>query len=278
MVHEVADGIQAPPAVPEGVAMIHVSRDFDSKIGVLTELRLFVRECAEQAWPQATAEQIDPIELAAHESAANIILHAYQGQAGRLIHLDVSADRDRFEMALTHEGRDFDPATIAPPNFDGSRASGFGCHMLQQLMDEVRYIHGEPRRGIRLVKHRTPTPMKEKTMALLVETFGDVAVASLHAEQLDVGNADDFRGDMEPVLRDHRHLVLDLGRVQFVDSRGCGAILSCLKKVSESGGDLKLCGITRPVRTVFDLIRLHKICEIYDTKEQAVASFRTTPS
>jgi hypothetical protein len=39
-----------------------------------------------------------------------------------------------------------------------------------------------------------------------------------------------------------------------------------------------LCGVTGPVRTVFDLIRLHKICEIYDTKDQAVASFRTTPS
>src|SRR5439155_15698959 len=102
----------------------------------------------------------------------------------------------------------------------------------------------------------------------------DVAVATIHAEQLDVSNADDFRHEMDSVLRDFRKVVLDVGRVQFVDSRGCGAILSCLKSVTESGGDLKLCHVTPAARTVFDLIRLHRICEILDTKEQAVAAFR----
>ena len=72
-----------------------------------------------------------------------------------------------------------------------------------------------------------------------------------------------------------RKLVIDLGRLQFVDSRGCGAILSCLKGTTEAGGDLHLCGVTRPVRTVFDFIRLHRICDIFDTKEQAVAAFKT---
>lgn len=111
-------------------------------------------------------------------------------------------------------------------------------------------------------------------MQMLVEKFDDVAVVAVHEDTLDASNADDFRRDMEPVLRDSHKLVLDLGRVTFVDSRGCGAILSCLKAVTEAGGDLKLCRVTRPARTVFDLIRLHRICEIVDTKETAVAAFK----
>jgi anti-sigma B factor antagonist len=110
-------------------------------------------------------------------------------------------------------------------------------------------------------------------MPLSVEPIGDVTVVAVNMEQLDAGNAEDFRREMAPVLADARKLVLDLERVQFVDSRGCGAILSCLKQLAANGGDLKLCGVRKAVRTVFELIRLHRITGIYDTREAAVEAF-----
>jgi anti-sigma B factor antagonist len=106
-----------------------------------------------------------------------------------------------------------------------------------------------------------------------VEKVGDVAVVTLNVEQLDASNAEDFKRHMAPVFQDTRKVVLDLSRVQFVDSRGCGAILSCLKSASALGGDLRLCNVSKSVRTVFELIRLHRICEILNTREQAVAAF-----
>src|SRR5882724_6574105 len=111
-------------------------------------------------------------------------------------------------------------------------------------------------------------------MQTAVEQIGDVTVVAINEEQLDAGNSDDFRQDLAPVLKDCRKMVLDFERVRFVDSRGCGSILSCLKQLSANGGDLKLCGVTKYVRTVFDLIRLHKICEIVGSKDEAVGSFR----
>jgi anti-sigma B factor antagonist len=69
-------------------------------------------------------------------------------------------------------------------------------------------------------------------------------------------------------------LVLDLGRVQFIDSRGCGAILSCLKHISPAGGDLKLCQVNPTVRMVFDLIRMSNICPVLGTREEAVQAFQ----
>ncbi len=110
-------------------------------------------------------------------------------------------------------------------------------------------------------------------MQVIVDKVGDVAIVAVHEDVLDASNADDFKEEIEPVLADANKIVLDLGKVQFVDSRGCGVILSCLKRATERGGDLKLCRVTRPVRTVFDLIRLQRICEIVDTREQAVAAF-----
>ena len=60
-----------------------------------------------------------------------------------------------------------------------------------------------------------------------VEKVGDVTIVAVNVEELDAGQVDDFRRALAPVLQNCRQLVLDLDRVQFVDSRGCGAILSC---------------------------------------------------
>jgi len=106
-----------------------------------------------------------------------------------------------------------------------------------------------------------------------VDHLGDVAVVRVPFDRLDAGNDDVFLREIAPVLADAKKLVLDLSRVQMVDSRGCSVIISCLKRVREHGGDLKLCGVNKNVRTVFELIRLHRICDMLDTVEQAVQAF-----
>jgi len=113
-------------------------------------------------------------------------------------------------------------------------------------------------------------------MKTVVEKVGDVTIVAVQVEELDADNADALRRDMAPVLKDCRKLVLDLEGVQFVDSRGCGAILSCLKHVSAVGGDLKLCRVSRPVFKIFELIRMPSICEIVGTREEAVQAFQNS--
>ena len=112
-------------------------------------------------------------------------------------------------------------------------------------------------------------------MDVLIERDGDVLVASPMAEHLDLSNSDSFRHEIISALGDCHKLVLDLERIEFIDSRGCGAIISCLKHVSAAGGDLKLCEVKPGVRTVLELIRLHRICEILETRDQAIYSFES---
>ncbi len=106
-----------------------------------------------------------------------------------------------------------------------------------------------------------------------IEKVGDVLVAVVNVDEFDASNVDVFRKAMTPVLKDCRKLVIDLSRVQFIDSRGCGGILFCLKGLTPNGGDLKLCGVNPNVRTTFNLIRMDTICEICDTREAAVQAF-----
>jgi anti-sigma B factor antagonist len=239
-------------------------------------MRAFVRAACRQVWPEpADKEAIDRLELALAEAATNIILHGYQGQKDQPLELIVEADAEQTGVTLLHSGRTFDPQSAPPPVFDGSREGGFGLYLIRQSVEQVQYFGDEQgRNGVRLVKKRQRIPRGEDTMEPVVEKSGDVTVVTVNTEQLDASNAEDFRRFLAPVLQESSKLVLDLGRVQFVDSRGCGAILSGLKHVSAAGGDLKLCHINGPVRTVFELIRLHRICDLFNTREEAVRAFK----
>ena len=110
-------------------------------------------------------------------------------------------------------------------------------------------------------------------MEIAVDHIGDVAVAVLPVEELDAGNAGEFKRDIAPVLEANTKLVFDLSRLRFVDSSGLGAFLSCLRHVNAKGGDLKLCGMSKQVRGVFELVRLHRIFDILGTTEEAVRAF-----
>ena len=110
-------------------------------------------------------------------------------------------------------------------------------------------------------------------MEIAVDHIDDIAVAVLPVEELDASNAGEFKRDIAPVLEANSRLVIDLSRLRFVDSSGLGAFLSCLRQVNAKGGDLKLCGMSKPVRTVFELVRLHRIFDILATTAEAVHAF-----
>ena len=110
-------------------------------------------------------------------------------------------------------------------------------------------------------------------MQIPVEKVGDVAVAAVPVEELDASNAGEFKRDMAPILDASAKLVLDLSRLRFVDSSGLGAFISCLRKLNAKGGDLKLCGMSKQVRGVFELVRMHRVFDILGSREDAVRAF-----
>ena len=110
-------------------------------------------------------------------------------------------------------------------------------------------------------------------MAVAFDRVGNVTVAVLPMEELDASNAADFKREVAPLLETTTELVFDLARLRFVDSSGLGAFISCLRKLNAKGGDLKLSGMSKQVRAVVELVRMHRIFDIYATKEEAVHAF-----
>jgi anti-sigma B factor antagonist len=110
-------------------------------------------------------------------------------------------------------------------------------------------------------------------MHIAFNRIGEVGVAAVPVEELDAGNAAEFKRDMAAVLDGNDKLVLDLARLRFVDSSGLGAFISCLRKLNAKGGDLKLCGLSKQVRAAFELVRMHRVFDIHATSDDAVRAF-----
>jgi anti-sigma B factor antagonist len=104
-----------------------------------------------------------------------------------------------------------------------------------------------------------------------------VAVAVIPVDELDAGNSGDLKRDIAPILESNAKVVIDLSRLRFVDSSGLGAMLSCLRQLTAKGGDLKLCGMSKQVRAAFELVRMHRIFDIFGTRDEAVRAFQARP-
>ncbi len=111
-------------------------------------------------------------------------------------------------------------------------------------------------------------------MELVIEKMGNVTIVELPYEKIDASCKKEFQSDVGPVLAESQaKVVFDMRRVQFVDSAGIGAIICCLRELSAEGGDLKLCHVAKPVRGLFELVRLHRLLDILNTPEEAVRAF-----
>lgn len=110
-------------------------------------------------------------------------------------------------------------------------------------------------------------------MELLVEKVGDVSVVTLKAEYVDASNCREFKDRINELLPSVKHLLLDLGKVQFIDSTGLAGLLTCLKQMTVQGGDMKVCCITSPVRALFDLVKMNRIVEVCKTRDDAFKTF-----
>lgn len=94
---------------------------------------------------------------------------------------------------------------------------------------------------------------------------------AINSENLDAGNVRAFKEQITPLLSEHKAVLLDMSQLTFVDSSGLGALLSCLRTLHNQNSQLKLFAMTKPVQALFELVRMHRIFAIYNTREEAVA-------
>ena len=97
-----------------------------------------------------------------------------------------------------------------------------------------------------------------------------VLVVKIEEERLDASTAPDFKKYvLEYISEGKARILLDLGKVDFIDSSGLGAIVTILKRVSENG-DLCICNPTEPVENMFKLTRMERVFRVFESENEAI--------
>jgi anti-sigma B factor antagonist len=67
-----------------------------------------------------------------------------------------------------------------------------------------------------------------------------------------------------------KQVIVDLSKVEYIDSSALGVIIGGLKRMREVGGNMSLICPNPRVRRVFEITGLDKIFDIYNSSEDAL--------
>lgn len=70
-----------------------------------------------------------------------------------------------------------------------------------------------------------------------------------------------------------KHLILDLENVEYMSSSGFRVAIAILRKLKDEDGSLKFCSLKPSVKRLFDVIELTSLFEIFDSEDDARASW-----
>lgn len=92
--------------------------------------------------------------------------------------------------------------------------------------------------------------------------------------ELDHHTADELRIRVNQLMDEEmiQHILLNLGKLTFMDSSGLGVILGRYKQITSLGGEMVVCAISPTVRRLFELSGMFKIIRLETDENYALHS------
>lgn len=111
----------------------------------------------------------------------------------------------------------------------------------------------------------------EELMRMEISRSGPVTVVKPIDRRMDAHSVIGFKATMHDISESGAdHIVLDMSRIDFMDSSGLGALISVLKLMLPDKV-FEVSGLTPPVKKLFDLTHMDRVFNIYTTVDDAIA-------
>ncbi|PJE28254.1 Anti-sigma-B factor antagonist [Pseudooceanicola marinus] len=112
----------------------------------------------------------------------------------------------------------------------------------------------------------------------MIKFHGDAAdglgIVEPGTDRLTAANATSFKDDVLGLIdAGTSRLVIDLSKVDFVDSSGIGALVGLLKRIGHRG-EIVVSGLSDNVSQMFRITRMDRVFSSYDTAEAALRALR----
>jgi len=115
-------------------------------------------------------------------------------------------------------------------------------------------------------------------MKIKESIHGKVAVISPSGNLMGGSDTTDLHDHVKSLIADGiKNVVIDLGKVTWMNSSGLGSLIACMTSVKNAGGALRLSGVTDKVNSLLMITQLIRIFDTYGTADRAVAAFQEEP-
>jgi anti-sigma B factor antagonist len=121
-------------------------------------------------------------------------------------------------------------------------------------------------------QHHRGEGRKAMELSLDSHTDGPFEIIEVGGE-IDVYTAPRLREAIVTAVEEgHTRLVIDVEKVEFLDSTGLGVLVGALKKVRADGGTLDIVCTQERILKIFDITGLDKVFGLHQSVAQAIAA------
>lgn len=102
----------------------------------------------------------------------------------------------------------------------------------------------------------------------------DIVIFEVHGE-LDALVAPKLKERIEKQIEaENLKFIINFKDLEHINSLAMGILRGKLRAVKSNGGDIKLAALNEYIASIFEMIGLDEIFEIYETEEKAIASYK----
>ena len=113
-------------------------------------------------------------------------------------------------------------------------------------------------------------------MKIKVREVGEVAVFDVSGRVMGGPDADSFQNLIkETVDKGNKKILVNLGKVNWINSTGLGILIAGYTSVRNVEGDFKLVNVSDRIESILMVTKLAGIFESFDDEAEALASFQS---
>ena len=103
---------------------------------------------------------------------------------------------------------------------------------------------------------------------------GRIGIIEIKGSLIGDRETDEFRAAVADLIEQgNKCLVIDLHKVNYLNSSGIGALISAHTSYAKNGGEVKLIGINTDVHNLLVVTKLIDVFDVYETVNEAIENF-----
>jgi anti-sigma B factor antagonist len=111
------------------------------------------------------------------------------------------------------------------------------------------------------------------SLQMITRTFAGVLVVEVSGRLVLGEESANLRHLVRDLLNEHKQVVLDLGKLTYIDSSGLGVLVGLYATAQKVGGGIKLANLNPSLRDVLQITKVVTVFDIFERAEDAAASF-----